>query len=390
MKIFVFNSGSSSLKVSVFKKNRDRFEVVKRIEAKNRDTIYTVTDGSTEFEISSWDDRLQECLNYLKSLGYIIDSESVVLHRLVHGLDLNKSIARVNSELLSILEEKSQLIAPLHNPSAIEIIKRLMLDYPDSDNFVCFDTFFGFTIPRENYLYGLPKEISESIGVRKYLFHGISYSYISDQLRNINEEYFLSKKIVICHLGSGSSVCAIKHLQALDGSFGFSPMENLLSSTRVGELDVDAYRFIKHLKNLSDTELLNILNFKSGLLALSGYSSDMKVLVDDYSLNSNAKLAVDVYVSSVAKYIYQMVCSLGGLDILIFTGGIGQNSEKIRQMICGLLTVFRINLTDTTNQVDIQNKGIIKVSNDTSDVEVYIAETKEDEQMVKIYTNLNT
>lgn len=383
MILFAINAGSSSLKLKIFE--LDNFYNSKALlesEAKLRDGICTLSVNGDEANFDSWDHRLEAILKHIARRGMKIQDASAIIHRVVHGLGEERSIIQLDQEYLERLNKTSHQIAPLHNPQALEIIKKIQeITKKLSNQYICFDTSFGMTISELNHVYALPREIREKYPVRKYLFHGLSHKYVMNKYYDTHEGQ-KSKNIISLHLGSGSSICAINGVQAVDSSFGFTPLENLVSSTRIGEFDIDAYNYIKYAEDFSDKEMVELLNKKSGLLGLSGFSSDMKVLIDNYNTDNNCRFAIDVYIATVVKYVYQAMASLGKLDVLIFTGGIGQSAPFIREAICNGLELLGIVLDKDLNAGKDSKQDIFKISQDVSNVDTFVVKTNEEKQMI--------
>lgn len=383
MIVFAINNGSSSLKLKIFQVNNfENPALIVKAEAKNRDGACTlmVNEVTTNFE--NWSNRFDVVLQNVQNLGLAIEEADAIIHRVVHGLEERRNIIQLDQKYLDTLEKNSRQIAPLHNPYALEIIKKIQTKTSNlSNQYICFDTTFGMTIPEINYLYALPKYLNQKYPVRKYLFHGLSHKYVINKFYDTYSEE-KSKNIVSLHLGSGSSVCTIIGTQVVDTSFGFSPLENLISSTRIGEFDIDAYNYIKESEELSDREMLEILHKKSGLLGLSDLSSDMKILIENYHTNANCKLAVDMYVMTVVKYIYHALINLSSFDVLIFTGGIGQAAPFIREAICKKLELFGLKIDANLNSNKDPKKHIFKISQNISKIDTFVIDTDEEFQMI--------
>lgn len=387
--IIIINTGSSSVKLAIYQSNISATpQILLKLELKkNNDGSGTLFQDEKFLDFDTWENKLEFLFDHLRQESIQVSNHDVFIHRMVHGWDETRPIIEVDNEFLTKFKSISADIAPLHNPQALQVIELIKEMFGnDIKQYVCFDTTFGESIPKENYIYALPEKYSEKIGIRKYLFHGISYKYIVEKLKERGG--YESKNIVICHLGSGSSVCAIKYLQPVDSSFGFSPTENLVTSTRVGEFDVDAYRYLKKIMNLSDNEMSIILSQESGLLALSGSISDMKTLIKLYDTDQHARLAVDIYIQTVVKYIFQMIASLQSIDVLIFTGGIGEQSEFIRAKIVSRLTIFQVYLSSIKNKKLPQFHNIFCISKNYSKVEILLMKTDESQQMLNEYLSV--
>ena len=389
MKILVINSGTASLKFKLFDLPSEK-EVCEG-QFKHYDatsfTFEIFGDGIPTQKVSihkdRWDDRLDQLLEALKSLNLIINSNeiSTVAHRIVHGGEKYTKATFLTQEVIDDLKRNYNDFAPLHNPVQIEIVEKVSQLIPDAKQIGVFDTAFNMTIKPEAFLYGLPYEYYEKYKVRRYGFHGISHKFILSELKKILPQK--SNRIISCHLGSGSSICAIKDNSVVENSFGFSPNENLVMSTRAGDVDFDALVFLKKKLSISDNEIDDVLNNKSGLLGLSGYTADMKTLINDYPNNEKAKLAVDIFVYNVVKNIASFIPILAGLDVLIFTAGIGQGSDVVRKMVIDGLKPFSIDIDDSINSGAIDVEGNLNITGKNSESEVWVIHTNEELQMVR-------
>lgn len=379
------NSGSSTLKFKLFSSDSEE-KILEGIIKKydNSKISFETNFGDQEFKVeldlNVWDKRLDYIFNYFTTNSVISSMNDIrlVVHRIVHGGEEYKTAVLITSEELDNIKKYSQF-APLHNPQAIEIIERLNRDYPNLRQYGVFDTSFNLTIERENFLYGLPYEYYTNYGLRRYGFHGISHKHIANWVSNKSKDH----KIISCHLGSGSSICAIQNGKAVDNSFGFSPNENLIMATRSGDSDFDALIFLKKQLNLSDEDLTEILNNKSGLLGISGYSKDMRKLIEDYETNTQAKLAVDMYISKVLEYIGNYYFKLEGADYIIFTGGIGCGSNFIRSKILDKLQFLGILYLKEINDVGEDVDKPLNISHPESKTQVWVVPTDEELQMVR-------
>ncbi len=392
MNVLVVNSGSSSLKFKLF--NSSSEEVISFGEIKNysEESIIVDIDSKEEvLDISNWKRRFNFIEKVLKKKE--IDA---VLHRVVHGGEIYALPIVLNPGIVEKMREELFDLAPIHNPFAFEIIDESFKTYPNAKQIAVFDSSFGLTMPEENYLYALPYEYYKKYKVRKYAFHGLSHKFISKSYHNYildDQEIYSNShsqdggldsiRIVSLHLGSGCSTCAIKGTQCVDTSFGFTPEENLVMSTRVGEIDYSAVEYIKIKEKLSDKDITTLLNKKSGLLGLSGYSKDMKTLLKDYNSNPKAKLAVDIFINNVVKETLGMVSSLNGLDVLIFTGGIGQGSDIIRRMVCERLGILEVYIDVDKNEKSSDSKDILNVTGKRSKAEIFVIPTNEEKEMLE-------
>ena len=361
----VFNSGSSSIKIALFKKNKKVYSLHFKHYSKENYTL----EGTNlrEFQITEHDyySSYKKSINILEKKKVIKDENDIkkIAHRVVHGGEEFNKIVKLNSQVLKRIEGFN-LFAPLHNPPALKVIQKIRVLRPDVDQFAVFDTAFHTTIPKENFLYGLPYGYYENLKVRKFGFHGVSYEYVVKSISNFPE------KAIICHLGSGSSVCAVKNKKSFATSFGFSPDENLIMATRSGEIDYTAVNFIKNKLKLTDSDVTTLINKESGLLGISGYTNNMKQLVDDYSSKKRARLAVDMYVAKVVEFICNFFVMLEGCELLVFTGGIGSESGFIREKIADKIKILGLDIDRKKNNykdvydISSKNNKILAIKTD--------------------------
>jgi len=389
MKILTINSGSSSLKFKLFAIPSEQLLFTGQFkhyeENKYSLELRFAAEESRVQEISreTWLNRTESILEILLSNSSINDIEELyhVVHRIVHGGDKYLSSIELTDAVIQDLEQNYNQLAPLHNPNQIEIVKELKAIYPSLKNIGVFDTSFHSTVPQKAYMYGLPYEYYVKHRVRRYGFHGISHKYISNEVARIYNRDNIN--IVSCHLGSGSSISAVQNGKSVENTMEFSPMVNLVMSTRVGQIDYNALVYLKERENLTDTELLDTLNKKSGLLGISGYTQDMKILLEDENTNDKAKLAIDIYVYNILKSIGSYFTILGHVDCLVFTGGIGEGAEIIRNKICCQLELFNVRIDDNKNHSSSLLKDNIKISAEDSKVDVWVIRSNEELQMVK-------
>lgn len=274
----------------------------------------------------------QETINWLRNIS---ENEKILAigHRVVHGGDIFSDPILINAEKINQLRNLIPL-APLHQPATIDIITETIKLYPNVPQIACFDTAFHYKIPEIEKKFPLPKKYYDS-GIKRYGFHGISYQYISSVL----SEYAGKKaagKIIVAHLGGGASACAIKELKSIATTMGFSTLDGLMMSSRCGALDVGVILHFLQEKNMSADEISSLLYKNSGLLGVSGISANMKELLA--SNKTEAKTAIELYCYLAAKQICSLLAPLGGLDAMVFTGGIGEHSEEIRKNILAYLS----------------------------------------------------
>lgn len=385
MNIFVLNCGSSSLKYQLI--NIENEEVIanglveKISESISEFKYYTKNNLELEFklEITDHKNAIQLVLERLISKEHgVIENFSeidVVGHRVVHAGEKFSGSVLITKEVIAALRENIKL-APLHNPAniiGIEASKKLMPKTPDVG---VFDTAFHQSMPEEAYLYALPYAWYQENGVRRYGFHGTSHKYVSERGAEILNKDYNKLKIISCHLGNGSSITAIKEGKVIDTSMGFTPLEGLVMGTRPGDIDPGIIPYIMQERNLSIEEVDKKLNNQSGVLALSSISNDFREILEAAEKgNKRAKLAIDIFCRRVKKYIGSYAALMGGLDLLIFTAGIGENAVKIRSKILSELEYFGILIDEEKNNIRAKEA---KISSKRSIVDVYVIPTNEE------------
>ncbi len=305
-----------------------------------------------------------------------LDEIGAVGHRLVHGGEKFACSTLINDEVIAAVEECSDL-APLHNPAnliGVRACKELMPNTPMAG---VFDTAFHQTMPLEAYMYGIPYEYYEKYRIRKYGFHGTSHSFVSKRTAELLGKPIEDLKIIVCHLGNGSSVCAVDGGKSVDTSMGLSPLEGLIMGTRSGDIDPSVMEFICKKENLDITGIMNVLNKKSGVQGLSGVSSDFRDLQAGAAAgNERCEMAVDVFCYRVLKYIGAYVAAMNGVDAIAFTAGLGENDEIVRRKIVSRLGYLGIELDEAKN--DNARGKEITISTEASKVPVWVVPTNEE------------
>lgn len=374
--ILVFNSGSSSVKVSVFDGEEKKFQFDFKNYKSNEFTIEINGREQVRLNELEYNDPFSLVLKSLIENGAIGSEQDIekIGHRIVHGGERFTDIAELTDENIEVIESFNEF-APLHNPPALKIVNLIRQKYPEVKQFGVFDTSFHLTVPKENFLYGLPYGYYENIKIRKFGFHGISYSYIVSKTKDLPE------KTIICHLGSGSSIAAVKSGKSFNHSFGFTPEGDLIMATRSGKIDYSAVMFLKKKLNLSESDITELINKESGLLGISGYTKDMKQLLEDFDSNERAKLAIDMYVNKIAETIASFVVDLGGCDLLVFTGGIGSGSDVIREMISKKLESIGLSIDYEKNRGKIDVKDELDISVESN--RALVIRTNEEEYILE-------
>ena len=312
-----------------------------------------------------------------KEMGVISSLEEIqaVGHRVVHGGEKFASSVLITEEVIEAMDDCIEL-APLHNPPNIIGIRACQELMPNVPMVGVFDTAFHQTMPEYSYIYPLPYELYKELGIRKYGFHGTSHKYVSQRLGEITGQDITKMKIVSCHLGNGASLAAINNGKSMDTSMGLTPLEGLAMGTRSGNLDPAIITFLMEKKNLSIDEVNNLMNKESGVLGISGVSSDFRDIEDAVKLgNKRAQLALDKYYFIVRKYIGSYAAAMGGLDAVIFTAGLGENSPDARATICEGLEFLGIEIDPERNNV--RGKETL-ISKEGTKVQVYLIPTNEE------------
>jgi acetate kinase len=308
---------------------------------------------------------------------------TVVAHRVVHGGERFTEATVVTDEVLNELEKLSPL-APLHNPVNVAGIREMRRHLPAVPHVAVFDTAFHHTLPAYAYLYGLPYDLYERKGVRRYGFHGMSHAYVSLRAAEHLGRRPNELELVSCHLGNGSSLCALDHGRSVDTTMGFTPVEGLIMGTRCGDVDAGVLAFLERTEGLTASQSEELLNKKSGLLGLSGISSDMReVLKAADAGDARALLALKTYCYRVRKYIGGYVAAMGGLDAVVFTGGIGQGSDVVRALALQGLGGMGIRLDDERNRTARGFDEVCRISTDDSPVAVLIVPADEERMMAR-------
>ena len=325
-------------------------------------------------------DLLIKCLTD-KSVGGVLDDISeieAIGHRVLHtGTDFDDSVL-ITPEALRILE-KNAFLGPLHMPANIACVKSCMQVLPGVPNVAVFDTAFHSTMPAYAYMYAIPYEDYEKYKIRRYGFHGTSHKFVSQTAKKwLDDNGFASDKIVTCHLGNGSSITAVKDGKCVDTSMGMTPLEGVPMGTRSGDIDASVVEFLCNFKKMTVGEVITYLNKKSGFLGVSGVSSDSRNLLEEaHKGNERAKLAADMFTYKVKKYIGSYAAAMGGLDSIVFTGGIGENSDEMRAGILEGLGFLGVELDEKEN-LKREKPSVREISTKASKVRVLIVPTNEE------------
>ncbi len=360
MNILVINCGSSSLKFQMIDSDSEQCiakGICDRIGIEGSFIAYTPAGGDKEQKETPMPDQTEAIRLVLEAVsnektGVVksLDEIGAVGHRIVHGGEKFAESTIITDEVMDAIRECNDL-APLHNPAnmiGIEACKKLM---PGTPMVAVFDTAFHQTMPEEAYLYGLPYEYYEKYRIRRYGFHGTSHSYVSKRAAAFLGKNYEDLKTIVCHLGNGASVSAVKNGKCVDTSMGLTPLEGLVMGTRSGDVDPAVLEFIAHKENKNIDEVMTILNKKSGVLGLSeNFSSDFRDLERGYDEGMEASVrAVKVFCYRVAKYIGAYTAAMNGVDVICFTAGIGENTAFVRTLISEYLGYLGIKLDEEAN-----------------------------------------
>ena len=385
MNVLVINCGSSSLKFQLI--NSDTEAVLakglcERIgidgsltyqpaggEKKTEDKAMPTHTEAIQFVIDALTDADSGVVKSLDEIG-------AVGHRLVHGGEKFASSAVITEEMIKAVEECNDL-APLHNPANLIGVRACQKLMPETPMVGVFDTAFHQTMPEKAYMYGLPYEYYEKYKVRRYGFHGTSHSFVSKRTAELLNRPYEETKTIVCHLGNGASICAVENGKSVDTSMGLTPLEGLVMGTRSGDLDPAILEFLCNHENLTISEMLNILNKKSGVLGMSGGISsdfrDLNAAANDG--NEIAKVTLEAYAYRVAKYIGAYTAAMDGVDVIAFTAGLGENGKSMRKAVCEHLSYLGIKIDDEANSV--RGKDIV-ISTPDSKVKVMVIPTNEE------------
>ncbi len=391
-KILVINCGSSSLKYSFYDTTdeaRHAHGLVERVGLAGTRHVYHGPQGELAREPPQGDfaEAFAAMISALTSKeGGVISGAgevSVVAHRVVHGGERFTEATVITGEVLAHIEALNPL-APLHNPVNVAGIREMQRLFPAVPHVAVFDTAFHHTLPAYAYLYGLPYELYEQKHVRRYGFHGTSHAYVALRAAQFLKRRPNELELVSCHLGNGSSLCAVDHGRSIDTTMGFTPAEGLIMGTRCGDVDAGVLAFLERTEGLRATQSEELLNKKSGLLGLSGVSSDMReVQAAADQGNHRALLALKAYCYRVRKYIGSYVAAMGGLDAVIFTGGIGQGSDMVRALALQGLDCMGIKLDAQRNREARGFDEVCRISTDDSKVTVLVVPTDEERMMAR-------
>jgi acetate kinase len=382
LQILTINSGSSSIKFALFEADEGFKKIyagnIERIGVSN--TLFSFTDYNTNkkdslgIDASDFEKAADFLIQHL-SENKFFDNVQAVGHRIVHGMN-HPAPTILNEGLLKELQSISNY-DPDHLPAEILLIEKISKKYPELMQVACFDTSFHATMPDVAKMFALPRHFYES-GIKRYGFHGISYQYLLEEIKNKIGENESNSRIIMAHLGSGASVAALIDGKSVDTSMGFTPTGGTVMGTRSGDLDPGVAWYMMEHEKMNAEQFSNLINHESGLLGVSGISADMQDLLQQEKNETHAAEAVSLFCYHIKKWMGAFAAILNGLDILIFSGGIGENAPIIRSRICDGLNFLGIEIDEEENE-----KGSFRISTKTSSVKVYVIKTNEELMIAK-------
>ncbi len=385
MKVLVVNCGSSSIKYQLFNMNDESVLAKGLVERIGLEGALLTHQPAGKEKVVLKADIKNHSIGIKMVLDALTDKEHGVLenmkeinaigHRVVHGAEKFADSVLITPQVMDALEECIDL-APLHNPPNILGINACTELMPGVPQVGVFDTAFHQTMPKHAFLYGLPYEAYEKYGVRRYGFHGTSHRYVSQRVGELMNEHMSNLRIITCHLGNGASIAAVKFGKSVDTSLGFTPLEGRVMGTRCGEIDPAILTYLMKKEGLTPDQVDNYLNKKSGVLGISGISSDFRDIEEAANAgNERAQLALDVFAYKVRKYIGGYVAAMGGVDAIAFTAGLGENSITMRDKICLGLEYLGTRIDPVKNNV--RGKPA-EISVDGAKVKIFVVPTNEE------------
>ena len=383
MKILVINCGSSSLKYQLIDMENEsvmakgNYERIGETEA-----FLTHKVGDEKIVINkpamNHDEALREILNQLTGSEHGVISSlaeiNAVGHRIVHGGEIFDKSCLVTPKVIEDIE-KCAVLAPLHNPAAVLGIKACQREMPNVKMVTVFDTAFHQTMPESSYLYPIPYEYYEKHRIRKYGAHGTSHKFVSEKCAILMNKPIEELNIVTCHLGQGASLCAVKGGKCIDTSMGLTPLGGIPMVTRSGDLDPSVVTFMMEKENLTPEEANTILNKKSGISAIAHLAPDFREIEEKSYTDERAGLAIEIFTKTIAQFIAKYAVTMGGVDAIVFTGGIGENQINVRKTICNYLDFMGLEVDEELNNIKGEEREITKPS---SKIKAFIIPTNEE------------
>jgi acetate kinase len=384
VKVLVINCGSSSLKYQLFDMTDETVLAKGLVERIGIDGVLTHQPAGKD-KVVVKNDIKNHSIAIKMVVEALISPEhgviasmseiSAVGHRVVHGAEEFAGSVKITPAVMDALERCIEM-APLHNPPNILGINACAELMPGVPQCGVFDTAFHQTMPKKAYIYGLPYEAYEKYGVRRYGFHGTSHRFVSESVAELMGKDLKDLKVITCHLGNGSSLAAVEHGKCVDTSMGFTPLEGLVMGTRSGDIDPAIITFLMKKKNMSIEEADNYINKQSGVLGISGVSSDFRDIENAANQgNDHAQLALDIFAYNVHKYIGSYAAAMNGVDAIVFTAGLGENSISMREKICHGLEFLGATLDTEANKVRGKAK---EISTSDSKVKIFVIPTNEE------------
>lgn len=384
MKILVINCGSSSLKYQLIDSETEQVMAKGICERIKLDGVLThQTTGKDKIKLdAAMPDHsaavkivLDKLLDPVDGAISSLDEINAIGHRVVHGGEKFSSSALINDEVLDAIEACNDL-APLHNPANLIGIRACAKLMPGVPQVAVFDTAFHQTMPECAYIYGIPYEYYEKYRVRRYGFHGTSHSFVSKRTAELLGKDIKDTKIIVCHLGGGASICAVDGGKSIDTTMGLTPLEGITMGTRSGNIDPAIIEFIAGKEGKSIPEIMNMLNKESGVLGISGVSSDFRDINKGMAENNKrCDIAMNVFCYQAAKFIGGYVAAMNGVDAVVFTAGVGENDPLVRKLTCDRLKYLGIEIDDEANKLRGEE---VRISSDNSRVPVYVVPTNEE------------
>lgn len=380
-KILAINSGSSSLKFQLFEMPEEKViakGLVERIGIDNG--IFTIEFNGEkikdELDIPSHNFAIERLLSKLTELKIVDKVEEIegVGHRVVHGGEYFDKSVVVTDEVLNKLDNIKDL-APLHNPANIMGVKAFQKVLPGVSNVLTFDTAFHQSMPKSTYLYAVPRDYYEKYGVRKYGAHGTSHRYIAKMAAELTGKDISKLKTISCHIGNGASICAIDGGKSVDTSMGFTPLSGLIMGTRTGDIDPATIPYITMKTGLDLKEIIHVFNNESGLKGLSAKSSDLRDIEVLRDTDKNAAEAIDVYITRIKEYIGSYAALMNGVDVIVFTAGVGENAKWVREEVLEGVSFLGLNVDKERN--NIRGK-VAEITTDDSKVKAFVIPTNEE------------
>lgn len=385
MKVLVINTGSSSLKYQLIDMDNEAVlakGLCDRIGIDGSFLKHAKGDADAVIVKSPMPDHkvaIGKVLDALtdKEMGVIADMSEIdaVGHRVVHGGESFSQSVLIDEKVMQAIRDCIE-VAPLHNPPNIIGIEACQQLMPNTPMVAVFDTAFHQTMPKKSYMYAVPYEAYEKYGVRKYGFHGTSHKYVSAKAAEFLGKPLEDLKMITCHLGNGSSICAVKNGKAMDTSMGFTPLDGILMGTRSGSIDPAIVTFLMDKEGMDAKAMDTYLNKKSGVFGISGVSSDFRDLDKAAEEgNERAQLALDMFTYRVTKYIGEYAAAMNGVDVILFTAGVGENNPILRSDVCKGLTYLGIEIDEEANN---RRGGVFEFSTPNSKVKVLVVSTNEE------------